>query len=159
MRPSVESMTRARVPGWLRLVDAAVLAAGVCWGLGVLYTHRSADAFALFVAHVAALVSVLSPRFSLEAHPPQAWGISWRAWPQLDSLAFAVAFVAELAWTSNLGTSAFVLPQQPALLALVPSGSKGLALHRHIIAPLLVTAYKVRCDLRVQGETRWPCMR
>ena len=148
MRPSVDAMMpRARVPVGLRMADAAIMAASLFWGCCIVNTFRSADALASCLAHGAALLSVLSPRFSFEAHP-QAWGMSWRAWPQLSSLALAVAFAAELLW-SRLATGAFILPPQPAFLSLLPSGGKGLVLHRHIIAPLLVTAYKVRR----------PCMR
>ncbi|KAG1658748.1 hypothetical protein FOA52_000861 [Chlamydomonas sp. UWO 241] len=122
-------VARVRVPGWLRLVDASILVAGLCWSVWAVYTFHTADALALCVANGAALVSVLSPQFSLEAHcfVPVAWS--------LGGLAAAIA--AELVW-SKLDTGVFALAEKPAMNSFLKSpGCKAEP------ALLLLTVYKI----------------
>jgi hypothetical protein len=140
MRHAVESTARARVPGWLRLVDVCSCVLGVCWCAWAVYTFRTADALVLCLAYCAGLALTLSPRFSLEAHClfPTAWAMC----------ALGVAFAAELVW-SRLGTGTFVLPPQPVLAYFL--ASKGL------LTSLLISASQVRCHLApLQGWARAP---
>ncbi|KAG1678182.1 hypothetical protein FOA52_016119 [Chlamydomonas sp. UWO 241] len=113
-------VARARLPVWLRMMDVAMMAAGVCWGVWAVRTFRTADALIMCLGHLAGLALTLSPWFSLEVHCllPTAWAMC----------ALAVAFAADLAW-SRLGTAggAFVL-------------SPKLAMNSFLDGPVLISA-------------------
>ncbi|KAG1661996.1 hypothetical protein FOA52_012167 [Chlamydomonas sp. UWO 241] len=125
-KPAVDAMARARVPGWLRFVDAAPMAAVACWAV---YTHHTVDALALCLAYVAAIALSLSPRFPLEARCliPSAWGVA----------ALSLVFCAELAW-SKLTTGAFILSPKPIIAEYLDTPP-----HKVVVMSLLLTAYKI----------------
>ncbi|KAG1673305.1 hypothetical protein FOA52_002585 [Chlamydomonas sp. UWO 241] len=123
------AVVRTRIPGWLRLVDASIVVASLCWSIWAVYTFHTADALALCVATCAALVSVLSPRYSLEAHcfVPIAWSV----------VVLAAAFAAELAW-SKLDTGVFALAEKLAMNFFFKSPGR-----KAVPALLLFTVFKI----------------
>jgi hypothetical protein len=84
-------------------------------------TPPPADALALCLAHVAALASVLSPRFSLEMHCllPVTFCVG----------ALGLVVCSELAWTGALAA-------KPVMYSFME--------HRGAVAALFGTAFKVR---------------
>ncbi|KAG1661993.1 hypothetical protein FOA52_012164 [Chlamydomonas sp. UWO 241] len=121
-------MARARVPGWLRLVDAALMAAVVFWTVNM---HHTVDALGLCLAYRAGIALTLSPRFPIEARCliPGAWGV----------VALSLVFCAELAW-SRLTTGEFVFVFSPKPVFTEYLASSGIKV---VVLSLFLTAYKI----------------
>ncbi|KAG1676638.1 hypothetical protein FOA52_008767 [Chlamydomonas sp. UWO 241] len=129
MQAPVDAVVRARVPGWLLLVDTSMMAAIAVWAVwATVYTHCTLDAHALCLASVAAVALSLSPRFPLEARCliPGACGV----------VALFPVFCAELAW-SRLATGEFELSPKPVLAEYLAEGGNKL-----VVVSLFATAYK-----------------
>jgi hypothetical protein len=144
MRPSVESDPRAsapannaannaagaRLPKWLRLTSAALLASGLCSACFSTWAHpRAMDCWIMTLAHCLALCFVsCSTRYSLELASFQLCVMT------AASVLVPVCF--ELAWT-RLSTGAFLLTPKPSFDIMRLPG-KALGFY------MFMTAYQVR---------------